>query len=36
MPKGKKRKTKKFLEYYGPDYVKKFEEKKRKEKRDEE
>jgi len=30
MPNGKKRKTKKFVQYYGSDYVKKFEEEKRK------
>jgi len=30
MPKVKKRKTKKFLKYYGPEYVEKFEEEKRK------
>ena len=30
MPKGRKRKTKKFLEFYGPEYVEKFEEEKRK------
>ena len=30
MPKGRKRMTKKFVKYYGPDYVEKFEEEKRK------
>jgi len=30
IPKGKKRKTKKFIQYYGSDYVEKFEEEKRK------
>ena len=32
MTRGKKRKTKKFIQYYGPDYVEKFEEVKRKRK----
>jgi len=30
MPKGRKRMTKKFVKYYGSDYVEKFEEEKRK------
>lgn len=32
MPRGKKRKMKKFVKYYGSDYVEKFEEEKRKKK----
>jgi len=34
MPKGKNRKTKKFLKYYGPEYVEEFEEEKRKREED--
>ncbi len=34
MTRGKKRKSKKFLQYYGPDYVEKDQGKKRKEKND--
>jgi len=32
MTKGKKRKTKKFIQYYGPEYVEKYEEEKRRNK----
>ena len=32
MTRGKKRKSKKFRQYYGEDYVEKFEEEKRKKK----
>lgn len=34
MPKGKKRKTKKFVQYYGSDYVENLEEEKRKKEED--
>jgi len=30
MPKGRKRKTKKFVQYYGSNYVKNYEKEKRK------
>ena len=29
MPRGERRKMKKFIQYYGEDFVKKFEEKKK-------
>ena len=34
MPKGKGRKTKKFLQFYGPDYVEKSKKEKEKETRE--
>ena len=36
MTRGKKRKTKKFLQYYGEDYVEKDQKEKRKKKKDRE